>query len=285
MRTRILPVLALLLAGCGGGGGEDTAVSASPPAADPPAVATPAPIVAPPGITPAPIVVAPPKAPAPIPSPVSAPPPIVTPPPPAGSPPAPPAATQPTISSDVLGMAIGTLVMGPVGANTVGTLTTAPGTTAYVGQDWKFDVLNHTTIYRHKSEGQGQTGNPRYDLAALGIEAIDYIKPDANGAYRSNWIGPDMTINGLNLTRAAPFDIGANVELNRTIAQWDAPPYFAQLQVQTDASSDTVFGLCWHIRVPGIIRLSCGKFDRLTAEFRGVRVVDDSQGLGALTWE
>jgi hypothetical protein len=34
----------------------------------------------------------------------------------------------------------------------------------------------------------------------------------------------------------------------------------SQFQVQNDARSNTVFRLCWHLRLPGSIRLNCHLF-------------------------
>ncbi len=91
------------------------------------------------------------------------------------------------------------------------------------------------------------------------------------------------------LYRGTPVPIGPghNYPLDATIAEWPPAaqdPWFMQLMLQTEHRSNTVFRLCWHARVPNVIRLSCGLFDRLTGEYRGMVLVDDSNGLGAKTW-
>jgi hypothetical protein len=43
--------------------------------------------------------------------------------------------------------------------------------------------------------------------------------------------------------------------------------------------------VCWHVRLPTVIRLACGLYDELTSDPRGIHVVDDSHGLGPLTWK
>lgn len=275
MKTCGAALIALLLVGCGGGGSDDPVVSANPPAAPPPSATAPSPSLAP---APSPVTTVPPApSPAPKPDPMNPAQPAPALPSPAPVPPG------PSISAAVLSTAIGTQITGPVAANSVATLTMPPATLAYVSQDWKTDAT-YTTNYFHSSDGYPQTGSARYDLASLTLHATEQLVPQADGSYRGNWIGPNMTANGVNLTRGGAFDATDPVVLNRTIAQWDASPWFAQLQVQVDDSSDTVFRLCWHVKLPSIIRLSCGKFDRVTGDYRGAHIVDDSQGIGALTW-
>lgn len=284
-KTHGWAVVAALLAGCGGGGGDDTAVSANPPAG-PPAAEAPTPS---PGPAPAPTVDIPipgPK-PSPSPSPVTEIPPAPEPAPdPAPSPPPP---AGPTISAATLSTALGYLLTGPVAPNSMATLTSPPRTTSYAWQTFHRSPQDPGT-YRF---GSGSTGS--YGLAdpasapqsrsQLRSTTID-IRDIPGG---SRWLGATMTADNVLLYKEGGFSISGDIELNRTIAQWDAvesgAPWFAQLQVQTDANSNTVFSLCWHVKLPNVIRLSCAKFDRLTAAFRGVRIVDDSYGLGAWTWE
>ena len=95
-----------------------------------------------------------------------------------------------------------------------------------------------------------------------------------------------MYASNIALFKAGGFLVNNNqtYALDQTIAQWDAAPWFLQLQLQSDNLSSTVFRLCWHYRLPNAIRLSCSKADTITGTVRGAHVVDDSNGLGPKTW-
>jgi hypothetical protein len=45
----------------------------------------------------------------------------------------------------------------------------------------------------------------------------------------------------------------------------DAAPWLVQLRSRSDPRSNTIFRLCMHFKLPDVIRLSCGIFDRLAA--------------------
>lgn len=264
-------LIALLLAGCGGGGGEDqTAVSANPPAP----AATPAPSASPPPAAVAPI---PAPTPSPAPSPVSAIPPAppkapeppAASPPPAGQPSPAPAPAGPTISGAVLLAALSEWV--EPSDNPLAHGTSADGSTAYVYQRARQTPVDPRN-YNNWSGGQTiallQTGT---SFAVVG-----------DGAE----LGAGFSSANTALVRSQPFRIQPNdaFPLDTTIAEWRAAPWFQQLQLQTDDLSNTVFRACWHFRLPQFIRLTCTKHDRLTGQFRGVHIVDDSDGLGAKVW-
>ncbi len=270
MRTAKFTALALILAGCGGGG-DDTAVSANP--SPPPVAAAPTPAAPGPG-----------KAPEPAPAPIAPAPKPPAAPEPQPAPTPPPAAPTPveTISGEVLRRAMSTHFQigsaDPAIANpiAIGSLEGDPTNQAHVRQSLTF---NHpldppSTVYAQQS---GTFQNSNLTNASIGVSFLHQIL----GTELAAGSGPYTTI----LTRAAPFKLDESAYvLDRTLAQWDLAPWFAQLQVQSDPRSNTVFRLCWHYRLPDVIRLSCGLFDRFSAEHRGVYIVDDSQGLGARTW-
>jgi hypothetical protein len=304
-RHSSVALITLLLAGCGGGGGgaDDTAVSANPPApvAAAPSPAAPAPVApAPsPGITlpPAPpkpaappaadSPAAPPAAESPTAPPVAEAPPVTTPPAPVAG---------PTVSGSVIARSLGQLIAGPVAAGTVATSAVAPNTQVYVKQNWHFGGppgAFDPGSYYHASEQAGQpSGVQRVDLPPLGISATnDPIVPGPDGSLTSVGIGPHMLANGAQLERQdGPVDFPGEFALNGSIAEWfpvnATLPWFVQLQTQFNPDVDKAgeFRICWHAFVPNVRRLSCGKFDMVTSEFRGAHIVDDSYGLGALTW-
>lgn len=128
----------------------------------------------------------------------------------------------------------------------------------------------------------GATDSDRYMLRNAGVTAaIDgdgaiaatvYLRDDVN--YWTPLVNPA----GRFVAAAAGYD------LDQTIAQWSAGPWFAQLQVQTDPASNTAFRLCWHLRSERIIRLTCSRHDRATGAYRGLHITDDSLGLGPIIW-
>ena len=289
MRTRhATALIALLLSGCGGGG-SDTAVSANPPAAPAPpspAPATPQPAPAPPPRVdgPAPVQIPPPAGKPPVAAPVPAPEPAPTPSPepPApqpAPPPVPPApAPAPGISGAVLYKALRTTApdYNPTGTPWVGESTTVPE--------------SYFTVYI--LAGSSRTWpTPTYISSAWPFSTSQLPEMGLFSTWLDG-IGPTLrTTYGDMLERPEAFLInqGAQYPLDTTLATWaaqnPADPWYAKFMLQTDSRSNTVFRVCWDARLPQVIRLWCTKHDRLTGDFRGIYVVDDSLGLGAHTWE
>lgn len=121
-----------------------------------------------------------------------------------------------------------------------------------------------------------------------------YVRSALAGEYRDQTLGMVVTasngIEDVTLSRSSALRIDqAGYVLDETIAVWETvdatTPWHVRLLLQSDARSTTVFRMCWHFQIPRLIRLQCGKYDRLTGEFRGIFVVDDSSGLGPRTWE
>ncbi|MBA3479000.1 MAG: hypothetical protein H0T52_11480 [Lautropia sp.] len=112
-------------------------------------------------------------------------------------------------------------------------------------------------MYRTQSYNEGGQLPSSY-LYADRIETVEGPK-----------IASTLSSDQVVLFRPEPFgiDASATYALDNTIAEWRpqsaADPWFAQLQIQTDSRSDTVYRLCWHARLPGVIRLWCYKADRL----------------------
>ncbi len=276
MRTRIIPLAALLVAACGGGGSDDTAVSANPPA---PVAATPQPAPAPPPRvdSPTPIGAPAPKPEAPAPAPEPAPePPAVPVPPPVSAPPAVPPA--PAISATVLESAI-RMMYEP----------TSHGSFApFQGIEADSNVYISQATIRGQYQfatglyfDPGDTDHPRYEVrnaavqTASGSTLLDRVLSVRDDLNVVTW-----------MSNAAGFSVTQpSYALDQTIAEWRAGIYYTQLQVQTDPASNTAFRLCWHLRTERIIRLACGRHDRLTGAYRGIVLVDDSLGLGPLTWQ
>lgn len=260
-------VVALLLAGCGGGG-DDTQV-ASNPAPSPVAVA-PSPVAPSPAPSPAPIspIAAPPSK-APEPAPVS--------PPPADPPTIP--APAPSIDAVILNMALGTLVQGPVGPNTVGQPLGFAGDNAFVAQTYHSSPIDPGT-YRFWSAAPDWTPDMVGTRTKLQRAILSITHTRTGTGY---WLGDRMEANGTLLISPDGFAASGQIPLNIGLADWQNGPYSAKLLVQTDADN-TVFRLCWDLKLPDVIRLSCGIFDRYSAAFKGVHVVDDSFGQGPLTW-
>jgi hypothetical protein len=160
----------------------------------------------------------------------------------------------------------------------IGSLETDATNLAHVGQSL---INSHPeeppdTYY---SQVSGEFANNNLTNVAVGVPWMNQVLGPTMGAGS----GPYSTT--LTRRESVPLtDSNGPYQLNTTLAQWDAPPWFVQLQIQSDPRSNTVFRLCLHYRLPDAIRLSCGLFDRVTAEHRGVYLVDDSQGLGPRTW-
>ncbi len=246
-------VVALILAGCGGGS-DETSVSANPPVA--PSPATPSPAV------PGPALIPPPKAP-------DAPAPV---PPPGTLPVAP--TPKPSIDASVLNIALGLQLQPIIPAEPQG----FEGKPAFVGQDFHRDQFDPGT-YRFWSAAT--TWTP--DLVGSRTElrrTILTINQELHGT--GEWLGEFMEADGTMLIKRHGFYIDGTIELDRSLAEWQGNGYSATLIVQSDDEPN--WRLCWNLKLPSITRLSCGIFDRTTAAFRGAHIVDDSFGQGPLTW-
>ena len=269
VRNSSVALVALLLSGCGGGGSDEQAVSANPPAAPPPVALTPSPSPSPtaalPSAVPSPVTTVPP---APAPTPPSAP----------GSPP-PPSPPAPSISGTVLSHSLGDNYTQPQYSPwLIGSLANDPTNQVAISQ---------RALCYGPREYQGGCGysaaSNDYQNAGIPHVPVAGSWPDGSPFVLSK----TMTAGDTTLSRSSDFQVqeDRSYPLDQTIAQWDATPWFLQLQLQSDARSNTVFRLCWHYRLPNAIRLSCSKNDTLTGQIRGIYVVDDSFGLGPRTWE
>jgi hypothetical protein len=160
----------------------------------------------------------------------------------------------------------------------IGSLEGDPTNLAHVGQSL-IDSHSEQPPITYYSQVSGQLANNNLTNVAIGVPWLDQVL----GSTMSAGSGPYTT----TLTGPAPVAITDDkgpYELDTTLAHWEAAPWFVQLQIQSDRRSESMFRLCLHYRLPDAIRLSCGLFDRSTAEHRGVYVVDDSDALGAKTW-
>jgi hypothetical protein len=72
--------------------------------------------------------------------------------------------------------------------------------------------------------------------------------------------------------------------LNAAAAEWVAAPWFVQFQVADDDFPSASFRLCMNMHAPNLRRLSCTIHDKDTGAWRGVHVLDDSQGLGVVEY-
>jgi hypothetical protein len=238
-------LVALLLAGCGGGGSEPTAVSANPPA------------------------------PAPAPGPATSPPLVAATPTPSPGPASPPTPTQ-LVDAAVVSQALGTQIMGPVGAQTQGRLL--GGTTmAYVAQDFHRDANDPGTYTFESGDASGAT--PDSTHPAVTFIDIRNSARDQAGA----WLGTVMMADLTFLEKEGGLLATGRLPLDSSLGQWNAAPWYADLRINQDVDP-ALFRLCWRVRLPNIDRLSCGKFDRLTAAFRGVYISDNSFGQQANIW-
>jgi len=197
-----------------------------------------------------------------------------------------PVVAQPTISGKALALAIRQRSLPD--ETTLG-FGIRPESTVVHAQQLMFNgrsPIDAPGVYSLISRGWNNSDTrPRFDLAPLAITTA-YI-PRTDRVFDDGMsFGAELQANDTKLARSAPYAVvpESTVALNQTLAQWDAAPWFVQLQVQTDASTETVFRLCFHVKLPNVIRLSCGKFDRTTGQLRGVFVADDSQGMGSLSW-
>lgn len=277
---RRLTVVALLLAGCGGGS-EGTAVSPSPAA--PPVAAAPSP-------TPPP---AEPPAKAPEPAPI----PAAPKPPPAPEPPAPepPAASPPPERPFVYGYLVKAAINSAadfISAYEVNPVTGLPDTS----QDRVLLAMFQGNDWEHRSQPQayrcpvveecGPQNEHAYPFHGVFIEKLTTATGEFALGASALWSIAGWQDRNPPLWRDSPFVIRDNdkLTLNTTIAQWRAEPNFVQLQVSTFDPSNTVFRLCLHLRLDLVRRLACTLHDKDTALLRGAQILDDSAGLGGIEY-
>jgi hypothetical protein len=107
----------------------------------------------------------------------------------------------------------------------------------------------------------------------------------------SLYLGAEMQANygsGPKLMRAAALNMDPNADilLNRTVHEWRSPiasePWFVQLQLQEHSARD--LRICWHMRLPSVIRLACHTFNRTGGWATGGYVEDDPFGYGPGVW-
>jgi hypothetical protein len=186
----------------------------------------------------------------------------------------PPAGT--TVQPPVIAAAIQHWTHPPGASPANAMLEAPPHTAALVAQSWSDYAQGAGTTYLHQSVGQAPGMEPRYNLPSLDVQAWSPVGGPL--------IGPRMIANGVDMTGAGYSPNSPAVLDQGSLAEWTAPGYFAQLQVKSDQEHAFAFRLCWHVQVPEVVRLSCLRFDRLTGQYIGPWVADDSQGAGSLTW-
>jgi hypothetical protein len=286
VRGACCALILAIIGGCGGSDG-DSPVAVSPTPAAPgetpaPGPSAPAPA---PGETPAPG----PSGPAPAPGPPDAPAPPEAP---------PPIESKASIRGDVLIAALSLeSYSGAIGGVVAGRRLDYPSTATSVEQRAERDASNPQNPggrYDFNSAGYMNRGPfimTRYDLATARVSGswamagggstrtfalAEQIEADT-GQAREQLAKP----GGLVVSAAQAY------ELDQTLGQWTAQAgdvaWRASLQVQSDYADD-LFRVCWELHYPARIRTSCGVFGREQGDLRGAHIVDDSQGMGRLTW-
>ncbi len=244
-------LIALLLAGCGGGGSDEQAVSANPPAAAAPA---PAPDATPPSKIPTPAapIVAPP-APPPVANPPAAPPPAA---PPAG----------PTIKGSIVAKAMQTVTVdrgGPWGvAKPVGfeaaEIMLHQGPQYQLGTGVRFsDNGPQPGAYYYRNMSMSVTATFSGSMTLANAMAVD------DSLAIIALVGPELHV-------AAAED----VPLTKTLNTWSgAGDTFASLLISENGPAG--FNLCWNIATLSLKRLLCNTFERVDGNWRAIYVIDD----------
>ena len=253
-------MLLALIAGCGGGG-SDTAVSANPPAPEPVAVPSPAP-------SPVPAPVPPPASQTPFPVPVAAPVPVPVPvtapvavPNPAPVPAEPPAVPPPSVS----------------GAAVVAALTT-PYAARFTSSDPRdlYSSRVRTALYRqtllHTSWFTELAG--RFDTGQVEVSLDAATGPGVLTFTGSGRVTRDAVVANL---ASAQFSIPAQVPLDQTLHEWKEPGTSAavRLFVGSIGSRPDLMRVCWHMELPGALRVSCTRNLRSTGSPIGADSVND----------
>lgn len=271
-----LPAVALIVAACGSGGTGD----ASEP---PPAAASPAP----PAASPVPTPITPPIAsPAPAPSPVSSIPPAPpkAPEPPAGTPTPPPVAPPAEgtyVPGNLVQVAIATTIDGLQAYEPDG-----DGVTMFNGFGTNWTRWTQPQDYRCPESICPVRNVRSYPFSGIRFDAAYIPGGDMVLGPTAHWSSAGWGDRNPPLTRSTAFTIKPTdkLPLDTTIAQWNDGKYYVQIQVGTYQPSNTVFRLCLHIILPDVKNLSCTLHDRINGALRGLQVIDDSAGLGAIEY-
>lgn len=286
-------VVSLILAGCGGGGSDDpVALAPADPGATTPAPTDPAkPAPAPnPGVapTPTPVPTPLPTPKPPTPAPVPTPTPVPTPVPPAPTPPAP---TPPAPAPEP---AYGTYIMGDV---LLAAMTLTPNQ-YLVGYPEHDKSKPEAYYYQQSYPGSwgAQSGLNQYSSSYI----FPYLAVNAATSYASGYyeLLEDMSMydDGGSSGKSAYYnvvgkrfriDVAKKYVLDQTVAEWKSvtgEPWFMQLQIGSTPTTNQVFLLCQHVKTKNVARRQCGIFDRQTAAYRGIRIDDDSRGVGVVSY-
>ena len=259
VRLGSLPMIALLLAGCGGDS-NDTAVSASPqPAPVAGAPSSPPPSEPPTASSPAP-------GPAPTPPPEPAPEPAPT--------PVPLPQPAPTVTGAVFLAALSG--QGPVD---VPAFENGDSTKGFLFASFQNRDDRHTQstgIPFSPSSDLSQYPNSWIDVAYSFVEGYYTLAEDMLIADTSQFgiplKGPELPVRGE----------GA-VVLDRVLNQWastEGKPWYARLEAKSAPEEPANFMICWSVSSPKVLRSSCNTFDRLSGAPVGTRVTDDSSVSG-----
>lgn len=309
-RSAAVALTLAILAGCGGGG-SDSAVSASPdagspaagnpvpagpPASNPPAAQPPA-SQPPAAETPAPQPPAPeppaPEPPAPEPSaPEPEPGPPAAEPPPAQPPVAVEDSVAPTLVAQALAMRTSPLrepaILCPVGDNR------SVGALPYLEQtgNGRYVLTNRAAYWLtggpdDQMRCDGATWSPRAGFQSLSI-ATD-VSYSGGGVHVASMLTVNVddgwTADRELILAGNPYVIDPGQERIRkdqTLHRWSSPnpdePWFAELQLHSAPGQQKdpgAFRLCWHVRLPAMLRLACHQF-----RFDGERLNGSGRSIG-----
>jgi hypothetical protein len=286
MKKCSIAVLAVLTAGCGSGGGEDTvaapSTTAPPPAAQAPSPA-PSPATSPANSPPPRALVPAPVAPSPAPA--------LTPPPPVAGEPD-PVEPEPTL----LGKHFAAMMnyVTERGPQPLFRATNDPDGTIY-GNIFASQAIDRPSVYNYQytTAAGGCTMihlacprvNPNWAYKTLVVKAASAV---SFGAFASSERIETFVDDGVNQGSDRVIDLykvggyviapDARLPMNATIAQWNADPYFVQLQ--TGFYRNFVRN-CWHVNLPGVKRQACMLFENPPTDdspivYRGEYITDDS---------
>jgi hypothetical protein len=183
-------------------------------------------------------------------------------------------------------------------------LTEAPGTQAYYFQQDGLEPLNtHTApglfVMSQGWQNQNEPGSSPTDLAGVSFAVPVVTAPGRLELYFEGRVtvwSPHNANNNLPIVLEERLMYhqsglrfsdtpGVLYPLDQLLGRWaDSPDRRIDLRLERDPSP-RAFQLCWEAILQTARRSMCGRFDRETGAHLGVRIVDDSYGLGPKVWE